>query len=84
MFHTRKYNFDISGESNQRNKFVKCFEHYFLGRKFIVYVQLYPLPSCRSSLKPSNFFVVCASTQNEIKIFDPSKKGKRDEMENYE
>lgn len=38
MFHTRKYNFDISGESNQRNKFVKCFEHYFSGRKFIVYV----------------------------------------------
>lgn len=36
----RKYNFDISGESNQRNKFVKCFEHYFSGRKFIVYVQL--------------------------------------------
>lgn len=40
----RKYNFDISGESNQRNKFVKCFEHYFSGRKFIVYVQLPPPP----------------------------------------
>jgi len=39
------YNFDISGESNQRNKFVKCFEHYFpVEGKFIVYVQveLYP------------------------------------------
>jgi hypothetical protein len=42
MYHTRKYNFDISGESNQRNKFVKCFEHYFSGGKFIVYVQRSP------------------------------------------
>lgn len=40
----QKINLDISGESNKRNKFVKCSEHYFSGREFIICVQLSPSP----------------------------------------
>ena len=74
--HQKIYNFDISGESNQRNKFVKCFEHYFLGRKFIVYVQLSP-SHFFSSLLHANpytvFLLPSPQTRNKIKIFDPRR-----------
>lgn len=51
----QKINLDISGESNKRNKFVKCSEHYFSGREFIVCVQLSP------SFPGSSFKTISAS-----------------------
>lgn len=80
VLHTRKYNFDISGESNQRNKFVKCFEHYFSGRKFIVYVQL-SLSSFATlkNLAMKFFLLPTPQTRNKIKIFDPRRGGGWDE-----
>lgn len=57
----QKINLDISGESNKRNKFVKCSEHYFSGREFIVYVQLSPSLS-------SSFQIISAS---RLKPFNP-------------
>lgn len=78
--HNGKYNFDISGESNQRNKFVKCSEHYFSGREFIVYVQVSPALG-RPALAERFLLIFYLLTPrlNEIKIFDPrAGKGRWD------